>query len=507
MMPRVTGVGRCILHAAEKYAGRTGVTGMRLRPEPGLTFDDVLLVPRHSRVLSRSDVRTATTLVSGISLAIPIISANMDTVTEAQMAIAMARAGGLGVIHRFMTITRQAAEIARVKRVEGFVVEHPATIPQSATVGQAREAMLEGGIGGLVVIDEGRKVLGLVTRRDTLLAADPQVPILQVMTRREKLIVAPPEVDLEQARQILHRHRIEKLPLLDDQDRLHGLITAQDIIKIERFPQATKDAKGRLRVAAAIGARPSDQERAAACLQAGADLLVVDIAHGHSENSLGMVRWLKKTYPEMPVVGGNVATPEGVNDLIEAGADAVKVGVGAGSICITRLVAGCGVPQLTAIMECAQAAHERDVPLISDGGTRHSGDIVKALAAGASAVMVGSLLAGTDEAPGIPVVRNGRKYKVVRGMASITANIDRRVIEQEEVGAEWEKVVPEGIEAIVAYRGSVVDMLQQLIGGLRSGMSYAGAFNLEMLWERAEFVRLTQAGREESGPHDVTPLA
>ncbi len=479
---------------------------MRIRSEPGLTFDDVLLVPRHSRIASRADVDLSTTLVPGLRLAIPIISANMDTVTESEMAIAMARAGGLGVIHRFMPIARQAEEVRKVKRSESHVVEAPMTIAQEATVAQARRAMQQAGIGGLVVVDEEEKVVGMVTRRDVLLAPDDQVPLETAMTPRERLVTAPPQITQEEARRLLHQHRLEKLPLVDQAGRLVGLITAQDIVKRRRYPQATKDGRGRLRVGAAVGARPVERERAAACVEAGADLLVVDIAHGHSENCLGMVRWLKEQYPDMPVIGGNVATPEGVRDLAQAGADAVKVGVGAGSICITRVVTGVGVPQLTAIMECARVARELGVPLIADGGTRNSGDVVKALAAGANAVMVGSMLAGTEESPGATVIRDGRKYKIVRGMASLTANIDRRVLEGGEEAVELEKVVPEGVEALVPYRGSVVELLHQVLGGLRSGMSYLGAGTLSEMWERAEFVRITPAGARESRPHDVTPL-
>ncbi len=481
---------------------------MRLRPSLALTFDDVLLVPRHSRVASRGDVSTATTLAPGLPLAIPIVSANMDTVTESAMAIAMAQAGGLGVIHRFMTVERQVSEVARVKRAEGYIVEAPATIAPEATVAQAREAMAAAGIGGLVVVDPDGRLLGMITRRDVLFAEDLGQPVGVLMTPRQRLVTVSTRIDLEEARRQLHAHRVEKLPLVDEHDRLRGLVTAQDIIKLERHPHATKDAKGRLRVGAAVGARPSDLDRAAGCVQAGADVLVVDIAHGHSENCLQMVRRLKERFADVPVIGGNVATPEGVRDLAEAGAQGVKVGIGAGSICVTRAVTGFGVPQLTAILECAEQAQALGVPLIADGGIRDSGDVTKALAAGASAVMVGGVLAGTDEAPGATVIRDGRKYKIVRGMASLTANIDRRTLERgvEPEPAEWGEVVAEGVEAVVPYRGAVADILVQLIGGLRSGMSYAGADTVAGLWERAEFIRVTSAGQRESGPHDVTKI-
>lgn len=479
---------------------------MRLRPSLGLTFDDVLLVPRHSRVASRGDVSTATALVPGIPLAIPILSANMDTVTEAAMAIAMAQAGGLGVIHRFMTVERQVAEVARVKRAEGYIVEEPATIGPEATVAQARQAMAAAGIGGLVVVDSDGRLLGMVTRRDVLFAEDLGQTVGAVMTPRQRLVTVSAGIDLEEARRQLHAHRVEKLPLVDGQDRLQGLVTAQDIIKLERHPHATKDPKGRLRVGVAVGARPGDLVRAAGCVEAGADVLVVDIAHGHSENCLQMVRRLRDRFPGVPVIGGNVATPEGVRDLADAGAQAVKVGIGAGSICVTRMVTGFGVPQLTATLECAEKAQALGVPLIADGGIRDSGDVTKALAAGASAVMVGSVLAGTDEAPGATVIREGRKYKIVRGMASLTANIDRQTIERGVAPepAEWSEVVAEGVEAVVPYRGAVADILVQLIGGLRSGMSYAGADTVAGLWARAEFIQVTSAGQRESGPHDVT---
>ena len=360
-------------------------------------------------------------------------------------------------------------------------------------------------IGGLVVIGSGGEVLGLVSARDLMFERDPNRPVTEVMTPRDRLVTAGPDATLEEARDILHQHRIEKLPVLDKDGHLRGLITAQDIARLEQWPDATKDARGRLRVAAAVGVRPSDLDRAAACVDAGADALVVDIAHGHSDNALGMVRALKDRFPQVDIVGGNVATAGGVRDMVEAGADAVKVGVGAGSICITRIVTGFGVPQLSAVAECADAGRELGVPVIADGGIRTSGDITKALAAGASTVMLGSLLAGTDESPGANVVRNGQRFKVVRGMASLTANIDRQEIElgRDVDPDDWERVVAEGVEAMVPVRGPVKDIVYQLVGGLRSGLSYAGASNLAELWENAEFVRITSAGKAESGAHDV----
>ncbi len=478
---------------------------MKLRHEPALTFDDVLLVPKRSSIRSRHAVNTRTWFSRNIALAIPIISSNMDTVTEAMMARAMARLGGLGVVHRFMTIERQAAEIRRVKRTEGFMVERPYHLPASATVQEARAQMDEHHVGGLVVTGPQDEVLGLVTNRDVMFERNPNRPVIEVMTPRDRLVLAGEGVTLEEARDILHQHRIEKLPVLDERGRLLGLITAQDIARLEQWPDATKDERGRLRVAAAIGVRPSDMDRAVACVNAGADALVVDIAHGHSDNALDMVRALKQRFPQVDIVGGNVATAEGVRDMVEAGADAVKVGVGAGSICITRIVTGFGVPQLQAVMECAEAGRALGVPIIADGGIRTSGDITKALAAGASTVMLGSLLAGADEAPGASVMRNGQRYKVVRGMASLTANIDRQEIERgREVDPDdWEQVVPEGVEAMVPARGPVKDIVYQLVGGLRSGLSYAGAATIAELWDKAEFIPITPAGRAESGAHDV----
>jgi IMP dehydrogenase len=478
---------------------------MKIRQDLGLTFDDVLLVPRRSSIRSRSAVNTLTRLTREITLAMPLVSANMDTVTEARMAIAMAQAGGIGILHRFMPVEKQAEEVRRVKRAESFIVEKPDTIHPAASVGEARSRMKESGIGGLVVVDDAGHLAGILTARDLLLAPDSIETVSQVMTPRSQLVVATEGESLESARLALHEHRIEKLPLVDAEDRVVGLITAQDITKLQQHPQATKDSKGKLRVGAAVGVRSIDIQRAAACVEAGADVLVVDVAHGHSDYVIDMVTALRKQLPGVPIIAGNVATAEGVRDLVNAGAEGVKVGVGAGSICITRLVAGAGVPQLTAVLDCAKAAHELDIPLIADGGIRTSGDLAKALGAGASTAMLGSLLAGTDEAPGAPVIRNGRRYKIVRGMASLTANIARKEIEKlgEVDPDEIEKVVPEGVEALVDYQGAVNDVLYQLVGGLRSGMSYVGAATIPEMWENAEFIQITPAGLLESRPHDV----
>jgi len=485
--------------------------GIRLRPQAGLTFDDVLLVPRYSEVRSRQDTRTDTRFSRAIRLGMPIVSANMDTVTESEMAIAIARAGGMGVIHRFMSVARQAKEVRRVKRAEALVVENPVTLEPTSTVAQARAEMQQHGIGGLIVVDAEQKVLGIVTRRDIMFTVveDDETPVSEVMTGGDKLITAPKGTSFDQARAILEWARVEKLPLIDEQGRLAGLITAKDVEHLLHYPGATKDAKGHLRVGAAVGIRPGYLERAEHLLASGADALVVDIAHGDSANATDAAAALRGAFGhEWQLVIGNVATGEATARLIGAGADAVKVGVGPGSICITRLVTGFGVPQLTAVSEAAAAAAPHGVPIIADGGIRNSGDIVKALAAGAETVMIGSLLAGTREAPGIVVVRNGRRYKLTRGMASLGATMDRHKTEDESEShkREYERVVPEGVEASVPYRGPVEDILHQLVGGLRSGLSYAGAQTIADLQQTAEFIRLTPAGLKESGPHDVDQL-
>jgi len=420
------------------------------------------------------------------------------------MAIAMAQLGGIGILHRFMTIEQQADCVSRVKRSESLVVESPLTISPEVSAEQARQRMAEVDVGGLVVVDDDNYLLGIVTHRDLLLALDDNIPVSQVMTPRERLVVASQNESVEEARRKLYEHRIEKLPLVDEEGHLAGLITAQDIVKIQKHPNATKDNRGRLRVGAAVGARMDDVERAASCLAAGADTLVVDIAHGHSDHVINMIHSLKEKFPQVPIIAGNVATAQGVQDLVEAGADAVKVGVGSGSICTTRIVTGFGVPQLSAIIECAEAGHVLKVPIIADGGIRNSGDLTKSLAAGASTVMIGGLLAGTDESPGATVIREDRRYKIVRGMASLSANMDRRRLEKNELAIEeWGEVVPEGVEATVPYKGAVADVIYQLVGGLRSGLSYAGTCTIEELWQVAEFIRITPSGMQESHAHNV----
>lgn len=486
---------------------------MKIRPTKGLTFDDVLLVPKHSTIASRKDVDTSTQLTRDIRLQIPIISANMDTVTEAAMAIAMARAGGIGIIHRFMPIEAHVRQVRRVKRAEGFIVENPRSITPEDTIETARRLMSQYEIGGLIVTNRSNELVGIVTQRDVLLAPDPTAPVGSVMTLPDRIISVKADTSPAEARALLHQHRLEKLPVLDDSGQIVGLITAQDVVKHERFPQATKDNKGRLRVGAAIGVQASDMERAEALLAAGADLIVLDIAHGHAEHCVKMIKNLRKTFPEIQLVAGNVASKEGARDIAAAGADAVKVGVGPGSICTTRIVTGFGVPQLTAIMDSARGVTEsgRAIPVIADGGIKMSGDMVKALAAGASTVMIGSLFAGCEEAPGAIVIRNGQKFKVVRGMASLGAAMGRKAVEKgDEESAEsqedWDKVVPEGVEAVVPYRGHVAELLYQLVGGLRSGLSYGGARTIKELQAKAEFIEITPAGIRESHSHDVDRL-
>ena len=476
---------------------------MKIRPDVALTYDDVLLVPQHSDIPSRRQLSTQTRLTRTIALQAPIISANMDTVTEGEMAIAMAREGGIGIIHRFMTIEEQVRQIGRVKKAESYVVENPITLTISHTVGDVRKVVEDTYTGGILIVDAAGRLLGIVTTRDLLFEHDDAKLVSDIMTR--DVVTAPVETNLEQAKRILHEHRIEKLPLIDTSGKLAGLITMKDISKQTEFPKATKDARGRLSVGAAVGVKPAELKRMERLLEAGADCIVVDIAHGDSKQEMELIEAARKRFPSAQIIGGNVATAEGTQRLIDAGADAVKVGVGPGSICITRIVAGAGVPQLTAVMECAEVGRRQGIPIIADGGIRTSGDMVKALAAGASTVMIGSLLAGTDESPGLLMTRKGHRYKVSRGMASLQANVARkqREGEAEVTQEEIEDYVSEGVEAAVPYRGSAREMLAQLIGGLQSGMSYCAAHSVDELHEKAVFVRMTPVGLVESRSHDV----
>jgi len=495
---------------------------MNIRKTKGITFDDVLLLPKRSSIRSRGEVDTSTWLTPNIRLNAPVISANMDTVTESSMAIAMARIGGIGMIHRFMSVSQQAKQIAKVKRAEGFMVENPYTISSDATIHEAQRTMERYGVGGLVVTERSTnsssdnglsQLIGIISKRDILLAPRENLSVREVMTPDTQVITAHPNILQTEARALLYQHRLEKLPVVDEAGNLVGLITAQDVIKPEKYSYATTDQRGRLRVGAAIGVTENEMERAAALLEAGADVLVLDIAHGHADHCLNMIRQLRTHFPDAQLIAGNVATRDGARELAEEGADAVKVGIGPGSICTTRIVTGFGVPQLTAIDDCLAGVGDsgRDIPIIADGGIKQSGDMVKALAVGASSVMIGSLFAGCEEAPGAPVLRGGQKFKVVRGMASLSAAIGRRKAETDndnddesaENPEDWDKYVPEGVEAVVPYRGHVREIFHQLVGGLRSGLSYGGAHTIPELWEKAEFIEITSAGARESGSHDV----
>jgi IMP dehydrogenase len=469
----------------------------------GLTFDDVLLVPKRSPIVSRSQTNLRTKLSRNITLNIPIISANMDTVTESGMAIALAREGGIGIIHRFMTIEDQVDEILKVKRSESVMIEQPYTVKPDLTVAEAKRAMAEYSVSGLLVEDRG-KLLGIITRRDITFENNNRLKVSELMTK--DVITAKVGLTIDQAKEILHNKRIEKLPVVDDKKHIVGLITSKDILKMEQYPYASKDKKGRLLVGAAVGVKGDYLERTEALLEAGADVIIVDIAHGHSENAINTVHMIKKAFPDCELIAGNIATGEGSRDLIKAGVDAVKVGVGSGSICITRVVTGSGVPQLTAVIDSVKVARDYDIPIISDGGIRNSGDITKALAAGASSVMIGSLFGGTDESPGKTLVKNGKMYKMYRGMASFYASLGRKYREtgpQVVDSDDLNDYVPEGVEAMVPYNGSVVEIIRQMAGGLRSGLSYCGAKTIPEMQTNAEFIRITSAGYIESQSHDV----
>ena len=473
----------------------------------GLTFDDVLLLPDYSEVLPK-EVSVRTRLTKRLFLNIPILSAAMDTVTEAEMAIAMAREGGLGVLRKDLSIEAQAAMVRKVKRSEAGMIQDPVTLPPTATLEDAERLMREYRIGGLPVVDVYGRLLGLVTNRDLRFERDLKRPVTEVMTPVERLVTARPGTTLEEAEELLRRHKVEKLPLVDESGRLKGLITLKDIVKRRQYPNAVKDAQGRLLVGAAVGASKDLPERAQALVEAGVDVLVLDSAHGHSKGILEALAYLKETFGErVEVIAGNVATREGARALAERGADAVKVGIGPGSICTTRVVTGVGVPQITAILEAAAGVKDLDVPVIADGGIKYTGDVAKAIAAGAHAVMLGSMLAGTDEAPGEEVLKDGRRYKLYRGMGSLGAmkqgSADRYFQDPEKGETEAKKLVPEGIEGMVPYKGPVADVLYQIVGGLRSAMGYVGAPDIETFRKKARFVRMTMAGLIESHPHDV----
>jgi len=475
-----------------------------------LTFDDVLLVPQHSTVLP-TQVDVSTQLTRNIKLRVPLLSAAMDTVTESGLAIAMAQQGGLGVIHKNLSIEEQASEVDRVKRSESGMIVNPITLSPTNRIYEALDLMREYRISGVPITEDGSKegrLVGILTNRDLRFESTVDRPIADIMTK-EDLITVPVGTTLDEAREILHRHKVEKLLVVDGEFRLKGLITVKDIQKMIKYPGACKDALGRLRCGAAVGIAKDSFDRAGALVAAGVDALVIDTAHGHSQGVIDMVARLRREFPNTDLIAGNVATGDATLALIDAGVDAVKVGIGAGSICTTRVVAGIGVPMITSVRECAHAAAARDIPVIADGGMRYSGDIVKALAVGASCTMMGSIFAGTDESPGELILFQGRSYKEYRGMGSIGAmrrgSRDRYFQDEFDLegGRAADKLVPEGIEGRVAHKGSVAAMIHQLVGGLRAGMGYCGAATIPDLQQRAKFVRITAAGVRESHVHDV----
>lgn len=467
----------------------------------GLTFDDVLLLPARSDVLP-AETEVSTLLTASIVLHIPLLSAAMDTVTGANLAIALAQEGGIGIVHKNLSIEAQAAEVDKVKRSESGMIVDPITMAPQQRVCEAIEVMTRYRISG-IPITEGRKLVGILTNRDLRFVTDLQQPVAALMTK-DHLVTVPQGTSLDEAQRLLHKHRIEKLLVVDDAFHLKGLITIKDIEKRKKYPQACKDALGRLRVGAALGLTSDRSERLAELVRCGVDVVVVDTAHGHTMGVLAMVEEVKKAYPELQVIAGNVATAEGTHDLISAGADSVKVGMGPASICTTRIVAGIGVPQLTAIRDCARVGEQYDIPIIADGGIKYSGDITKALAAGAHAVMIGSLFAGTEESPGERVLYQGRSYKAYRGMGSLAAMAGGRGDRyfQGDV-RQTSKLVPEGVEGRIPYKGALADVVYQLVGGLRAGMGYCGCHTLEELRNKARFVRITNAALRESHVHDV----
>lgn len=465
----------------------------------GLTFDDVLLIPAHSEVLPK-EVSVSTYLTNEIKLNIPVMSAGMDTVTESDMAIAMAREGGIGVIHKNMSIDEQCKEVDKVKRSEHGVIVDPIFLGPDNTLSDADDLMNKYRISGVPVTVDG-KLVGIITNRDMRFETDLSKPIKEIMTK-EGLVTAPESTSLAEAKRILQAHRIEKLPLVDNDGNLKGLITIKDIEKMRKYPNSAKDSNGRLLVAAAIGVTANVEERTEALLAAKVDVLVIDTAHGHSEGVLKTIRKLRQDFPHMQLIAGNVATGAATEALIEAGVSAVKVGIGPGSICTTRIIAGIGVPQITAVYDCAQVAQKKGIPIIADGGIQYSGDIAKAIGAGASCVMLGNLLAGTEESPGETIIYQGKTYKAYRGMGSLGAmqsgSKDRYFQENSK------KLVPEGIEGQIPYRGHVSDVIFQLIGGLRASMGYCGAPDIKSMIENTQFIQITNAGLRESHPHDVS---
>jgi len=470
-----------------------------------LTFDDVLLVPAYSQVLPRDTV-LATAFSRNIRLNLPLVSAAMDTVTEARLAIAIAQEGGIGIVHKNMSARQQAAEVARVKRYESGVLRDPITIGPELTVRQVMELSRQHGVSGFPVL-KGKTVVGIVTNRDLRFETRMDAPVREIMTPREQLITVKEGASIDEGKALMHKHKLERVLVVNDAFELRGLMTVKDITKQTSFPNAARDAQGKLRVGAAVGVGEGTEERVEALVKAGVDAIVVDTAHGHSSGVIDRVRWVKKSYPHIDVVGGNIATGAAALALVEAGADAVKVGIGPGSICTTRVVAGVGVPQITAIGEVAKALRGSGTPLVADGGIRYSGDIAKAIAAGASSVMMGGMFAGTEEAPGEVILYQGRSYKSYRGMGSIGAmqegSADRYFQDNSGANPNADKLVPEGVEGRVPYKGSMVSIAFQMAGGLRAAMGYCGCTNIEQMHERAEFVEITAAGIRESHVHDV----
>jgi IMP dehydrogenase len=468
----------------------------------GLTFDDVLLVPQRSEVLP-SEVNTETRLTRNINLKIPIVSAAMDTVSEGRLGIALAREGGIAIIHKNLPVKEQASHVDRVKRSESGMISKPITLRPDATVQQALNMMMQFRISGVPITDENGKLVGILTNRDLRFLEKTDMPVAKIMTTGD-LVTVPEGTTLEEAKQVLHNHRIEKLPVVDRDFMLKGLITVKDIKKKAKYPDACKDEKGRLRAGAAVGVSTDTYRRVEALVEAGVDVIVVDSAHGHSAGVIETVEKIKAAHPETDVIAGNVVSPEAARDLAAAGADAIKVGIGPGSICTTRVVAGVGVPQITAIMNCREACDDLGLPLVADGGIKYSGDIVKAIAAGAHSVMVGGLFAGTEESPGETVLLEGRSYKVYRAMGSISAMRAGSGDRYFQENVEARKLVPEGIEGRVPYRGPLAQTVFQLVGGLKSGMGYCGAADIEALRTRSRFIKITHSGLIESHPHDVT---
>ena len=466
----------------------------------GLTFDDVLLVPQRSEVLPK-DVCTQTQLTKSIKLNIPLMSAGMDTVTESKMAISMARQGGIGIIHKNMSIEAQALEVDKVKRSESGVIVDPFFLTKDHTIQDADDIMARYKISGVPIVDDNNKLIGIITNRDIKFEADFTKKVEDVMTK-ENLVTAREGINLTEAQQILKKHKIEKLPIVDAEGNLKGLITIKDIEKKIQYPNSAKDSQGRLLCGAALGISADLMDRVAALVKANVDVVVLDSAHGHSMGVINALKQVKEKYPDLQVIAGNVATAKATEDLIKAGADCVKVGIGPGSICTTRVVAGIGVPQVTAVMDCAEVGHKYGVPVIADGGLKFSGDIVKALAAGASICMMGSMFAGTEESPGETVLYRGRSYKTYRGMGSIGAM--EKGSKDRYFQNDAKKLVPEGVEGMVAYKGKAEDIVYQMIGGIRAGMGYCGAATIKDLMENAEFIKITAASLKESHPHDIT---